>query len=101
MRRGFVALVVLVVVSIAAQDARGVVLYTIADLGTLGGTESEAFGINDGRQVAGWADASGNDRHAFLYKPWGATVGLPNRVACTAGRASSGTHLHKSAVLER
>ena len=42
--------------------------YTITDLGTLGGQESWAYGINDGGQVAGYAYLAGNSGyHAFLY----------------------------------
>jgi probable HAF family extracellular repeat protein len=41
--------------------------YNITDLGTLGGTSSQAFSINAGGQVSGWASTTGGDRHAFLY----------------------------------
>ena len=46
-------------------------LYTggsMTDLGTLGGHDSEAFGINDGGEVVGEAELFDNARnHAFLY----------------------------------
>jgi probable HAF family extracellular repeat protein len=41
--------------------------YHFADLGTLGGNESEAYGINDGRQVVGYAFTHTGEKHAFLY----------------------------------
>jgi probable HAF family extracellular repeat protein len=37
------------------------------DLGTLGGTASEAFGINRSGQITGFAFTSADDIHAFLY----------------------------------
>jgi len=37
------------------------------DLGTLGGTTSYAYGINDSGAVVGYAFKAGNVQHAFLY----------------------------------
>jgi probable HAF family extracellular repeat protein len=39
----------------------------MTDLGTLGGKESVAFGINDAGQIVGWADNANGYAHAFLY----------------------------------
>ena len=41
---------------------------TMTDLGTLGGTNSVAYGINASGQVVGYAHTTGNAAaHAFLY----------------------------------
>src|SRR5689334_4781064 len=40
--------------------------YTITDLGTLGGAQSYAYGINETGQVTGYALTSGNLYHAFI-----------------------------------
>ncbi|HEY9638265.1 MAG TPA: hypothetical protein V6D14_33050 [Coleofasciculaceae cyanobacterium] len=45
--------------------------YTITDLGTFGGTNSYASGINDAGQVVGYAATTSGvsgDRHAFLWE---------------------------------
>ena len=45
-------------------------MFTLTDLGTLGGSESYAVGINDSGQVVGWASISGNTAtHAFRTAP--------------------------------
>lgn len=41
--------------------------YTVTDLGTLGGSSSQAYGINDTGQVVGKADTSNGLSHAFLW----------------------------------
>src|ERR1700754_1691500 len=41
--------------------------YIVTDLGTLGGTTSEAYGINESGQVAGGAQRADGNVHAFFY----------------------------------
>lgn len=39
------------------------------ELSTFGGTDSQAYGINDSEQVVGLSQVAGTDNyHAFLYK---------------------------------
>ena len=53
--------------ALALQDTDGAIQYTVTDLGTLGGTVSQATGINSSGQVMGHAYTSSNVYHAFLY----------------------------------
>src|SRR4051794_39658210 len=39
----------------------------MTELGTLGGTSSEAVGLNKAGQVVGYAETSAGERHVFLY----------------------------------
>jgi len=42
--------------------------YHIIDLGTLGGSESKAYGINEYGQIVGGAETSLGETHAFIYE---------------------------------
>ncbi len=65
MNKFFVLCVVVFAFSLSASAE---IKYTITDLGTLGGSSSQAFGINSSGQVVGWAWNQGNsDQYAFLY----------------------------------
>lgn len=60
--------------------------YRVKDLGTLGGTFSQAFGINDRSHVGGGASLPNGNLHAFLWtKHTGmrdlGTLGGPNNAA--------------------
>jgi probable HAF family extracellular repeat protein len=45
----------------------------MSDLGTLGGSNSSARGINDPSQVVGYSDTANRSQHAFL---WTSTAGM-------------------------
>ena len=55
------------VVLLVAGAARGQAQFAVTDLGSLGGTFCEAWGINDSGEVVGVAADSGGNQHAFLY----------------------------------
>ena len=59
----------LVVVLSAAVQLHAGVMYTVTDLGTLGGRDSEAHGINDLGQVVGWSRTADDAKHAFRTAP--------------------------------
>jgi probable HAF family extracellular repeat protein len=59
--------------------------YAITDLGTLGGSFSIAYGLNNGGRVGGAASVSSGDQHAFLWERGHmidlGTLGGPNSAA--------------------
>jgi probable HAF family extracellular repeat protein len=63
-----VGLIALLLLGGFATGASGGVQYTVTDLGTLGGSESFATGINNSGQVVGYCYNSNNaTNRAFLY----------------------------------
>ncbi|MCX5671716.1 MAG: PEP-CTERM sorting domain-containing protein [Planctomycetota bacterium] len=54
----------------ALLSARGeaAVKYTVTDLGTLGGTQSDAYDVNNAGQVVGYLLIPGGIQHAFLWQ---------------------------------
>jgi probable HAF family extracellular repeat protein len=81
-------------------------------LGTLGGRDSQAFGINNAGQVAGWSHVGGSppavsgDEHAFIFQngvfeDLGAKTGAGNSVASSVnvnGQVSGWGHSKNSVV---
>ena len=61
-----------VVLLVGVGQAAGSILYTLTDLGTLGGKQSAALGINSFGQVVGYSYTSDDKTHAFLHD--GATM---------------------------
>jgi probable HAF family extracellular repeat protein len=54
--------------TLPAQRQFAVTRYTLTDLGTLGGPESEAAGVNLYGEVAGTSTTETGERHAFRYR---------------------------------
>nr|NIN65244.1 HAF repeat-containing protein [Anaerolineae bacterium] len=63
---------VLLILALLAALALGAIpvaaQHTATDLGTLGGTWSEANGINDGGQIVGASHTTSGETHAFLWE---------------------------------
>jgi probable HAF family extracellular repeat protein len=64
MRRLITVLTVVLVLSVVVGNAWGV-QYAVTDLGTLGGTQSWAYGINNNGQIVGESTTSSGVFHAF------------------------------------
>lgn len=65
--KSLLALATLAALGLAAVPAAAQTSYTLTDLGTLGGIYSLGYGVNDGGQVVGFSETTGNVSHAFLY----------------------------------
>lgn len=57
----------LAILTLTGSVAHAAVTYSVTDLGTLGGSASEAYGVNNSGQVVGWARTASGEQHAFLY----------------------------------
>jgi probable HAF family extracellular repeat protein len=74
-----------------AANARAA-MYTITDLGTLGGASSQARGINDAGQIVGYSEVAGNAYNsAFLYED-----GVMTNIGTTDGSGSAATAINAS-----
>ena len=60
--------------------------YEVINLGSLGGADSAAFGINDAGTVVGWSSTATGHRHAFMYNN-GFMTDLGTLVGGTASEA--------------
>ena len=60
------------------------------DLGTLGGPQTDAYGINDRAQVVGSSDTKSGESHAFLWEKGSMhDLGSPASGLCTAMRINN------------
>ena len=72
------------IVGVLVSAAASAVDWTIEDLGTLGGTYSYAYGINNLGQVVGTAQTSAGAWHAFLYSG-GVMTDLNSKLPANSG----------------
>lgn len=64
----FILTAVITLVLVSRSFSQAPPQYTARDLGTLGGGENSAYGINESGQVVGYSTLSGDlRRHAYLY----------------------------------
>lgn len=91
-------LFVLLGLVVSPGPAGAVTQYTVTDLGTLGGSESHAWGINGSGEVVGHARTAGGDLHAFLWLPAPAYGMLPgiHDLGTLGGSYSSGFDINAS-----
>ncbi len=69
MKRGIlVSVFVLLGFVVSSGPASAVMPYEVTDLGTLGGSESHAWGINASGQVVGHSHTASGNLHAFLWQ---------------------------------
>jgi probable HAF family extracellular repeat protein len=67
MNRHIYFLILLIISFLICGTAQAIVQYNVTDLGTLGGTESHAYDINDSGTVVGSAYLADGTAHAFVF----------------------------------
>ena len=83
-----------VVGALVASPASASILYMVKDLGTLGGTQSQAGAINSKSQVTGIASTAGDAaQHAFLFD------GTIHDLGTLGGSTSSGEGINASGIV--
>ncbi len=76
------------IVLICAAPAHAQAIYHLTDLGTLGGANSDALGINASGQIVGWSDTT-NGQAAFLY-----SGGVMKNLGTLGGSQSTATGIN-------
>jgi probable HAF family extracellular repeat protein len=75
-------------VALVLSPAHGAPIYSVTDLGSLGGGFTAAYGINDSGEVTGLSTGSDGQSHAFITGPNGAGMtAIDNSVTLTKGLA--------------
>ena len=68
MRTDLLLYVTLLIFLLSGSLCQSEELICLTDLGTLGGSDSLANGINDAGQIIGWSHTSGGESHAVLWE---------------------------------
>jgi probable HAF family extracellular repeat protein len=90
-----VSAVLLATVSLPAQRRFASARYSVIDVGTLGGTESVATGVNLHGEVAGTSTMADGLSHAFLYR----TGRMTDLGTLTGGRSSEASAISDSGIV--
>lgn len=89
-----VALLALMMTSLCAGDAGAGSGFVVTELGTLGGGESAAHGLNDLNQVVGWSNAVNGEMHAFVW-----TGGVMTDLGTLGGTTSMAWAINNAGVI--
>jgi probable HAF family extracellular repeat protein len=68
MRTDLLLYVTLLIFLLSGSLCQSEELICHTDLGTLGGSKSLAYGINDAGQIVGWSHTLGGESHAVLWE---------------------------------
>lgn len=79
---------------VATPNATAAATYIVKNLGTLGGGEAAANGINDHGGVVGWSELANGRSHAFLWR-----AGKMRDLGALAGGGSEATDINNDDVV--